>query len=137
MKNNKGLTLVELLGVLVVLSLIIMIVTPVVTKNLKSSQVEICEYQLSSFVAASKNWFTDQINDDTVILYNDDGKRKDKICVSALDLKNGGYISELSDKYRNVAVCIKKNGNNYSYTTHKEVAGENGEKKYKTFDCSV
>ena len=36
MKNNKGLTLVELLGVLVVLGIVVAIVVPNITKNLKS-----------------------------------------------------------------------------------------------------
>ena len=38
--NNKGLTLVELLGVLVVLTVIVSIVTPIVTRDLKKSRVE-------------------------------------------------------------------------------------------------
>ena len=117
MKNNKGLTLVELLGVLVVLSLIIMIVTPVVTKNLKASQVEICEHQLNSLVAASKNWFTDQINDNYSNLYdeNNDFIPTD-INITGKDLLNQGYVAELEKEYYDVNIQITKDSSGYVYT---------------------
>lgn len=115
MKNNKGLTLIELLGVLVVLSLIIMIVTPVVTKNLKSSQVEICEHQLSSLVSASKNWFTDQINDNYSNLYDENSIFLDK-SITGAELFKQGYISELDKEYNNVTIQVSKGDSGYIYT---------------------
>lgn len=117
MKNNKGLTLVELLGVLVVLSLIIMIVTPVVTKNLKTSQVEICEHQLNSLVAASKNWFTDQLNDNYSNLYdeNNDFIPTD-INITGKDLLNQGYVAELEEEYYYVNIQVTKDSSGYVYT---------------------
>lgn len=113
MKNNKGLTLVELLGVLIVLSLIVMIVTPAVTKDLKDSSVELCYHQLDSLVSASKNWLTDQINDN----YNNvfvNGSFQEQI-VTGNQLLQQGYVSELEEKYEYVEIKIKKNGDNYSY----------------------
>lgn len=113
MKNNKGLTLVELLGVLIVLSLIVMIVTPAVTKDLKDSSVELCYHQLDSLVSASKNWLTDQINDN----YNNifvNGSFQEQI-VTGDQLLHQGYVSELEEKYEYVEIKIKKNGDNYSY----------------------
>lgn len=113
MKNNKGLTLVELLGVLIVLSLIVMIVTPAVTKDLKDSSVELCYHQLDSLVSASKNWLTDQINDN----YNNvfvNGSFQEQI-VTGDQLLQQGYVSELEEKYEYVEIKIKKNGDNYSY----------------------
>ena len=113
MKNNKGLTLVELLGVLIVLSLIVMIVTPAVTKDLKDSSIELCYHQLDSLVSASKNWLTDQINDN----YNNvfvNGSFQEQI-VTGDQLLQQGYVSELEEKYEYVEIKIKKNGDNYSY----------------------
>ena len=113
MKNNKGLTLVELLGVMIVLSLIVMIVTPAVTKDLKDSSVELCYHQLDSLVSASKNWLTDQINDN----YNNvfvNGSFQEQI-VTGDQLLQQGYVSELEEKYEYVEIKIKKNGDNYSY----------------------
>lgn len=115
MKNNKGLTLVELLGVLVVLSLIIMIVTPVVTKNLKASQVEICEHQLNSLVAASKNWFTDQLNDNYSNLY-DVNNVFTPTDIKGEDLLNQGYVAELEEEYYDVNIQVTKDSSGYVYT---------------------
>ena len=63
MKNNKGLTLVELLGVLVVLGIIVGIVVPSITKNLKSSQVELCYHQIDSLKAAAANFVMGKAED--------------------------------------------------------------------------
>lgn len=115
MKNNKGLTLVELLGVLVVLSLIIMIVTPVVTKNLKASQVEICEHQLNLLVAASKNWFTDQLNDNYSNLY-DENNVFIPTDIKGEDLLNQGYVAELEEEYYDVNIQVTKDSSGYVYT---------------------
>ena len=115
MKNNKGLTLVELLGVLVVLSFIIMVVTPVVTKNLKSSQAEICEHQLDSLVSASKNWFTDQINDDYDSLYDENDIFIPKY-ITGKELLTQGYISQLDAKYYEVKIEVSKSSSGYIYT---------------------
>lgn len=114
MKNNKGLTLVELLGVLIVLSMIVMIVTPVVTKNLKSSRISICKGQLESLVAASENWLTDQINDSYDTLYLD-GVFQVQI-VTGETLLNQGYVSTLEPEYKSVQIEISKSGDSYSYT---------------------
>ncbi len=113
MRNNKGLTLIELLGVLVVLSLIVMIVTPTVTRNLKTSRIELCYHQLDSLVAASKNWLTDRINDDYDSLY-DNGIFQNPI-VTGQGLLDGGYVNTLADEYLNVEIQIFKIGDTYEY----------------------
>ena len=113
MKNNKGLTLVELLAVLIILSLIIMVVTPSVTKNLKLSRVELCEHQLESLVSASKNWLTDQMNDKYDEIFVNDVFQSQ--LVSGETLLNEGYVSELEDDYKDVEISITKVGNNYEY----------------------
>ena len=114
MKNNKGLTLVELLGVLVVLGIIVAIVTPSITKNLKSSQVEICYHQLDSLEAASKNWLTDKINNSYDEMFPEGNFKT--VIVTGDDLLQLGYVDEFDDpKYKDVEIEISKTGNKYSY----------------------
>ncbi len=60
--NNKGLTLVEVIAVLVILSIIALIVTPNITGNIKDYKERTLESQLSSVKGALKNWTADNIN---------------------------------------------------------------------------
>lgn len=114
MKNNKGLTLVELLGVLVVLGIVVAIVVPNITKNLKSSQVELCYHQIDSLKAASANWLTDQINDRYDEMFSE-GKFVENVSVTGKILLEQGYVDSLEEKYMNVKVEIYKNDNTYVY----------------------
>ena len=113
MKNNKGLTLVELLAVLIVLSLIVMIVVPSVTRNLKLSKIQMCELQLDSLISASKNWLTDQIDIDYDNLFS--GDQFLGTSVNGKTLLDDGYVSELDADYYDVKINISKDGNNYIY----------------------
>lgn len=113
MKNNKGLTLVELLAVLIILGIIVVIVVPSVSRNLKSSRVQLCERQLESLISASKNWLTDQINDNYDVLYIN-GSFQDQI-VTGKTLLEQGYVNSLDTEYENVQIEISKSGDNYNY----------------------
>lgn len=115
MKNNKGLTLVELLGVLVVLTVVVTIVTPVVTRDLKKSRIQVCENELESFVHASKNWLTDQIDNNYDAIYNSDGTFI-ATNITVPELYNGGYITEYDAKYAEVYIHISKPEASYVYT---------------------
>lgn len=115
MINNKGLTLVELLAVLVVLTVVVAIVSPVVTRDLKKSRIEVCEHELDSFVAASKNWLTDKIDNNYDTLYNPDGSFKG-IKVTVAELYEQGYITEYDENtYKNVTISITKPAASYVY----------------------
>ena len=112
--NNKGLTLVELLGVLIVLSLIVSIVVPSVTRNLKTSRVQLCEHQLDSLVSASKNWLTDKMNESYGDVFKD-GFFQSQI-VDGKTLESNGYVTELDKEYKDVQISITKDGRNYVYS---------------------
>lgn len=118
MKNNKGLTLVELLAVLIILGLLVMIVVPTVAKNLKASRVELCKHQLDSLVSASKNWLTDQINDNYDQMYLN-GVFQEQI-VTGETLLNQGYVGTLENEYKGVKIEISKAGDNYNYVVLNE-----------------
>lgn len=115
MKNNRGLTLIELLAVLVVLSMIIMIVTPTVTRNLKKSSIELCYHQLDSLVDASKNWLTDQMNNNYDALFDENSQFITQ-SVTGETLLEEGYVNDIDDKYKVVQIEITKEGDNYYYT---------------------
>ncbi len=53
---KKGFTLIELLGVIVILGIIGVIVTPVVQNSLKESGVDACKMQVESFIKAARNY---------------------------------------------------------------------------------
>ena len=56
LKMKKGFTLVELLGVIVVLGIIGMIVVPAVQGIITSSSSNLCKNQIKSFEKAAKNY---------------------------------------------------------------------------------
>lgn len=99
--NNKGLTLVEVIAVLVILSIIAVIVTPNIAVSIKDYKERALESQLSSIKGALKNWTADNISKVTcseegnTALYipiktlQDDAYLDDKIANP-----NGGYMDD-------------------------------------------
>ena len=97
--NNKGLTLVELIAVLVILSVMALIVTPNIYGSIKNYKEQLYETQIDNIKEAGKNWATDNITmlpeDDTYALsvdiktLQDGGYLKDK-----LDNPKGGYFDD-------------------------------------------
>lgn len=86
MKRN-GFTLAELLGVIVILSLISVITIPAVTSSLNTYKEKLCNSQLDQIISASKSWATDNI----VLLPTENGK---KYQVSLKTLAQYGYIDD-------------------------------------------
>lgn len=124
MKNNRGLTLVELIATLIVLSIVALIAIPNIKESLDEAKQGIKDAQLESIVNSAKSWATDNINQ----LPSENGE---VIYVFLKDLKSGGYIDEDiyknadGDKYNdNIFVLIKCevieadewNNENYKYT---------------------
>ena len=59
--NNKGLTLVEVIATLVILSIIATIVTPNIAVSVRDYKERTTETQLSTIKEATKNWVADNI----------------------------------------------------------------------------
>lgn len=85
--NNKGLTLVEIVAVLVVLSVIAIIVTPNVMSNISKYRSKMYEAQMNSISDGAKNWTTDHID-----LVPTDGTTA--IALSLSELQKDGYVDE-------------------------------------------
>ena len=60
---RKGFTLIELMGVIIILSLLILIAVPVVDKYIKKTKSEAATAQEDSLIMAAKNWASDYKED--------------------------------------------------------------------------
>lgn len=123
---KKGFTLVELLGVIIILALIAMIATPAVTSLLNNSKKNLCETQVSYIITAAKNWGADHL-----LQLPDEGET---LTISLSELIKQGYIQGDKDaateedklkiinpntkEYFNPdpTVIIQKSGKSYTYT---------------------
>lgn len=61
MRVNKGFTLVELIGVVVILGLISLIAIPTITSSLKKYKESLYKDSLDNIVQAAKNWGAENI----------------------------------------------------------------------------
>lgn len=101
--NKKGLTLVELLAVIVVLAVVALIVTPNVLSSMTKSKERMFETQLDNIKTAAKNWAADTLFE-----------RHCLICVpednlqSNLDCTNGGdgCIEAPKESGRSITVTL-------------------------------
>ena len=59
--NNKGFTLVELLGVIVIISLLTLVASVSVVKLVKDSKNELNKIQKKAIISAAKAWGADNL----------------------------------------------------------------------------
>lgn len=85
--DKKGLTLVEILAVMVVLSLIAIIVTPSIYREIAQSKEDLYAEQLDNIKEAAVNWVGDHIDD--VPTTESSG-----LYISVQKLQEDGYIDE-------------------------------------------
>lgn len=87
---KKGFTLVELLGVIVILGIIGLIVTPLVLGTINDSEENVNEMQVETIKRAAKNYANAHI----YTLDCDNGKTSCTIYVTVGDLKKEGYLED-------------------------------------------
>lgn len=85
--NKKGFTLAELLGVIVILSLIALVVLPAIDNSLKESKETMYQSQLNTIREAAKTWASDHVEELP-------STTNASITVTLADLKTGGYIDQ-------------------------------------------
>lgn len=114
--KNKGFTLAELLGVIVILALVSLITVPAISSSLQNYKVKLCNTQLDQIVAAARTWGADNL----LKLPSEEGQA---ITVTLKTLSEYGYIDEeiqnpISKQNFNLEdtiVTITKTGKKYVY----------------------
>ena len=111
--NKKAFTLVELLGVIVILGIIGMITTPIIQNIIETNNTKACNEQIESFEKAAKNYIASNpftnLNEGTTNITI--GKLQDEGYIEDSELKNpkGGNFS------KNSIVIITYNGTKITY----------------------
>ncbi len=114
---KKGFTLAELLGVIVILSLIALITVPAITDTLQNYKIKLCNTQLEEIISAAKTWGADNL----VKLPSSEGQIK---TVSLKTLSDYGYIDAVIQNpvtkenfdLETTTVTITKQGKKFVYT---------------------
>ena len=115
--KNKGFTLAELLGVMVILSLISVITVPAVTESLNNYKTKLCNSQINEIISAARTWG----NENVLLLPDNDGESYE---VTLKTLSEYGYIDKKVNNpvtnedfdLDNTVVTITKRGKKYKYS---------------------
>lgn len=115
---KKGFTLVELLGVIVVLAIISMIAVPLIDRSINKSDEDLYNTQINQIVKAAKNYYAEPENIDG-LPQND----KDSVTVTLEALQKGGYLPTEVDNPKTGEpfkptlsyVTVTKKGNHFEY----------------------
>lgn len=117
--NKNGLTLIELITVLVVISIIALITIPIITKTMNKSKEQTNLLEESSITEAAKSYVAKNIG---ITLFLDTEKEKEIITLKVLS--DEGYLKgNLKNPKTNKdydleksTIIVTRNQNNYSYT---------------------
>lgn len=85
--NKKGFTLVELMGIIIILSLMSLLVIPSIDRSIKNFKEKAYESQIQTIRLAAKDWAIENIGLYTLL-------ENESITISLSQLKTGGYIDD-------------------------------------------
>ena len=113
--NNKAFTLVELLGVIILLSLITLLVLPKITSAVKSKQNDVDKVNNKIIYAAAELYIKDMYNLDSI-------EPDSKFCVGIQELQENNYLKETKNIYTKESISNKavlaEYDNGFSYTLY-------------------
>lgn len=123
---KKGFTLVELLGVIVILAIISMIAVPLIDRSINKSDEDLYNTQINQIVKAAKNYYAEPENIDG-LPQNDE----DSVTVTLEALQKGGYLPTEVDNPKTGEpfnptlsyVTVTKKGNHFEYKATVDDAG--------------
>ena len=87
--REKGFTLAELMGVIVILSIIAVIVLVTADRSIKNSQTTTCQAQEKNIIEGAKTFVTDH-TDRLPTVAGDSGAKE----ITMTELQAGGYVEE-------------------------------------------
>lgn len=93
--KNKGFTLVELLGTIILLAIIALIALPALLSSLTTSQQEIDDAYKDSVITAARNYVNDNMDDYPKALESATTE-KDNGNITVQTLSDEGYITDSS-----------------------------------------
>ena len=112
---NKGFTLAELLGVVIILGVIATIATISINSSMRKSKEDLYQVQINNIISGAKTWANENVFD----LPENDGE---SITLTLLQLKQAGFVeSDITNPKTNelfsdsLQVKITKVDNNYKY----------------------
>jgi len=111
---KKGFTLIELMGVIIILSLLILIAVPIVDKYIKKTKSEAATAQQDSLIMAAKNWASDYKEDMPEMGQNIRVSLDTLIELGYLDYDSNVYTVEV-DGHSVDAVKITNQNGKYKY----------------------
>ncbi len=91
LKKHNAFTLAELMGVIVILSILAVIVTLTVDKSIKNSREKTCEAQEKNLIEAAKTW---GIDNPTLLPTRASNNKKVYITTAADSLTTKGYVDD-------------------------------------------
>lgn len=108
--NKKGFTLIELMAVIVILSIIALITTPIVINTISSVRNELSKEQKQIIINAARMWGVKNLSVDD----NNNPIKNSEIInsITINDLKNDGFLEKKDiknineDDMSNAGVCI-------------------------------
>ena len=113
--NNKAFTLVELLGVIILLSLITLLVLPKITSAVKSKQNDVDKVNNKIIYAAAELYLKDMYDLDEI-------KSESKFCIEIQTLEEKNYLKETKNIYTKESISDKavlaEYDNGFSYTMY-------------------
>ena len=113
--KNKGFTLAELLGVIIILGVIALISITAITNTMKENKEELYNIQINNIIVGAKTWASSHVFE----LPEQDGE---SITLTLAELKQDGFVeSDITNPKTNelfsndLKVKITKIDNNYNY----------------------
>ena len=117
MQKKKGFTLIEVIGVIVIILLLFLLATPIIVNYVKDTKESAANVQLNTIKDSAKNWASARENINLLPT-----KNGDCIEVTLGELKSSGYIDfditnpETNELYSDsIKVVIRKENNNLTY----------------------
>lgn len=123
--KQRGFTLAELLGVIVILGLLAVIVIPVVTETLNGYRTRVCETQVKNVIEAARVWGSEEEN-----LIKMPADETESRTITLAELQEGGYIDKNiknpldTNEFLEMEITITKKGYKFYYKSDFDCGGK-------------